>query len=50
MVKDPLLTFVLDGVRYAVKQNQMTWEEAREDVLRWFPGAEIVLDEEQQAT
>lgn len=49
MVKDPILKFVLDGVIYAVKQNAMTWKEARDNVTKWFPDAEIVLEEEQQA-
>lgn len=48
-VKDPILTFVLDGVRYAVEQNAMTWADAREKVLEWFPDAEIVLERDQQA-
>lgn len=49
LVKDPLLEFVLDGVKYAVKQDTMTWQEARDNIKIWFPEAEIVLRPEQQA-
>jgi len=45
VVEDPILKFVLDGVKYAVVQNQMTWEEARDNVAKWFPDAEIVVPE-----
>ncbi|TAL08198.1 MAG: hypothetical protein EPO02_13505 [Nitrospirae bacterium] len=49
MVKDPILMFVLDGVRYAVEQNTMTWAEAKDKVTEWFPDAQIVLEHDQQA-
>lgn len=48
-VKDPLLLFVLDGVKYSVEQNKLTWEEARDNVIKWFPDAQIVLRQEEQA-
>lgn len=44
---NPLLCFVLDGVRFAVAQNTRetkdspsepwTWAEAKAEVIRWFP-------------
>ena len=55
-VKDPLLFFVLDGVRYAVshvnstgRDREITWGDVRKDVLHYFPDAEIILEEEQRA-
>ncbi len=46
MVKDPILTFVVDGVRYAVEQNMMTRQEAQQKILDWFPDAQIILAEQ----
>lgn len=46
MVKDPVLFFVLDGVRYAVAaETDPGWSQARKDVLNHFPDAEIIIPE-----
>ena len=50
MVKDPILFFVLDGVRYAVaSQQDPDWAQARKDILYQFPDAEIILPDEYGA-
>jgi hypothetical protein len=46
MVKDPILFFILDGVRHAVSSKEdVSWSQARKDVLHYFPDAEIVIPE-----
>lgn len=45
MIKDPLLFFVLDSVRYAVaSKKDATWEQARKDILYLFPDASIITE------
>lgn len=38
---DPVLVFVVDGIRLSLQQNQMTREQAIEKVKSWYPNALI---------
>lgn len=40
--EEPFLYFVLDGVKYALRQNAMSQEAAYEALKTWFPEVEIL--------
>ena len=40
--KDPVLHFVVDGIRYALEQNAIPRKEALDSLVRWFPDVHIV--------
>lgn len=41
---DPVLEFVVEGVKLSLSQNRMTREQAVAAIKRWYPEAEILLD------
>ena len=45
--EEPFLHFVLDGVKYALRQNMLTQEQAYDSLKKWFPDIEILPDDEQ---
>ena len=43
--QDPILYFCLDGVKYALRQNAMSAEDAYNNLKKWFPDVEILPSE-----
>ena len=39
---DPVLVFVVDGIRLSLQQNAMTREQAIMKITSWYPGAKII--------
>ena len=42
---DPVVQFVINGLRLSIQQNMMTREQAEEKIRSWWPDAQIVSDE-----
>lgn len=45
-VADPILEFVVEGVKLSLSQNRMTREQAEECVRRWYPESRIILEDD----
>lgn len=42
---DPVVQFVVNGIKLSLSQNKMSREHAEELIKSWYPDCEIVLDE-----
>ncbi len=42
---DPIVQFVVNGIRMSLQQNKMTKEHAEELIRSWY-GDDVVIDEE----
>lgn len=43
---DPIIQFVVNGIRLSLEQNQMTRERAEELIKSWYGDDVAILDEE----
>lgn len=43
--EDPVIKFVVGAVQLSLSLNKMSREQAEEAVKRWYPEAEIVLED-----
>lgn len=43
---DPVVQFVVNGIRMSLQQNKMTREQAEQMIKSWYPDCDILLDED----